>query len=405
MDNLITETILPISDKQLESLEIIKPSSDNDIAIVFDNFLRDELTFNLIKSIFRFSSGVKLYIADQSVYSKNTFSLYEKLMENGHEVIFCGFDCGISNARNKAIEKVKEKYIFMCDSDNLFNKQTQLNDLKSILENNPDMGLISLYEKENNEVNHYENNLERCEDILYYRPIKADNTCRLDNYFLCDYTMNVGLAKKEMLDIIKYDCNMKLAEHLDFFMTIKYKSNWKVACSTVVQIENQDIKIDNEQYNKFRNRNKKYWVMYKEKWNLKQINDYLLNQEDYANPIVKKTEEVIQPIETIINDTDPLKNIFNWLNLNHIPFWLTHKSCLDFINHKSLTNQVLYLGTNSQKAKMDIENYAKNIKLDVKITVETRATKIMKLDNIKISVPMPVVRYLNKTYGFDWEKL
>jgi len=404
MENIITETLMPIHLSKIETLNIVKPKINNNIAIVFDNFLRDEITFNLIESIFHYAPGVKLYIADQSVYHPNTTLLYNKLIENGHEIIYCGFDCGISVARNKAIEQVKEDYIFLCDCDNLFTENTNLTILKNILDSNPQIGFLSLYEKENNEINHYEINFNRCHDKLTYIPIENDSGCRLKKFFFCDYTMNVGLTKKDVFSTVKYDENMKLAEHLDFFLSLKYNTPWKVACATTVYIDNRAIELNNSIYSKFRGRNKIYWKLYCKKWNLIQINDYILESEKFVKPDIKK-ETNIQPNTIIESNLPPIKNIILWINKHGIPFYLVNKTCLNFINHKPLDLTKFNISTNNHSNKTLIEDYAKNINLDIDVVVENKNTKTMEVDDMKINVPMPVVKYLKDLYGPDWEKL
>jgi hypothetical protein len=272
----LLETILPINKSDVEQLDVPAPSKNNDLAFVFDNFLRDRLAFNLIKSIFRFYPGSKIYIADQSVYNKNTMLLYGKLTAAGHSVNYCGFDCGISVARNTAIAQVKEPYIFVCDCDNLIEERTNIETLKTILKNNSEIGFVGMYEIFSGKINNYEHFLNRKDKLLKYETISKDAKIRLNPFFLCDYTMNSGLAKKEIFESVKYEEQMKLCEHLDFFMQLKYNTSWKVACATNVCVNNSCFALENEDYKKLRGRNKLFWDFYITKWGLEQINDYSL---------------------------------------------------------------------------------------------------------------------------------
>jgi len=399
MENIITETLYPIELHNIEKLHIINPSLNNDIAIVFDNFLRDGIMFNLIESIFKYAPGVKIYIADQSIYHPNTMILYNKLILKGHEVIFCGLDCGISVARNNAIKQVNEKYIFMCDCDNLFTRFTDLNILKNILEKNCNIGLVSLYEKEHNQINHYEINLERTGDLLIYNYISEHADCRNKEFFLCDYTMNMGLAKKELFDSVKYDEQMKLTEHLDFFMSIKYNTEWKVACATSVNIDNQDIILDNSSYNLFRARNKLFWKLYKTKWNLTKINNYDLETTQVTKPSIPKE------YKTDSLDSTSTYMCIKFINSHSINFYLIDKCCLNFIKHKPLESTKLCIATDTLTNKNIIENYAKYLKLDIEVKIGNLKTKIVEINNTKIFVPCPVIQYLEKTFKQTWKEL
>lgn len=409
MSTYLNETILPISPDSIGTFHPIPPKKDNKIAIVFDNFLRDDLMFNLVKSIFIYSPGVKLYISDQSVFNPITDIMYNKLREAGHEIIYCGFDCGISVARNRAIKRVKEPYIFLSDCDLLFTKNTNLSKMIEILNNNNDIGFLSLYEYNQDKVNYYEIMFDKKDDVLNYAYITEQDEIRNNEFFYCDYCMNTGMIRKEFSNKVQYDEQMKLAEHLDYFMQIKYNSNWKVACATKISIRNQNIDIQNENYNQFRRRNKIYWKLYNKKWNLTLINKYNILIDKYTNiqevkTVLPNTNNIVSlqqsvPVSTSIAEFLLLMNKLN------IPICLLKETCLNIIlNHVLPTNNI-QIGT-SLEHMYEVQEYAIKNNLNIEVSnYNFEKTKPYTFNEIKLYVPKPVVKYLEDYTGKSWKEL
>jgi len=419
MPKLLADTLLPITDEQLSELKIVSPSRDNIIAVVFDNFLRDQAIFNLIQSIFLYQPGVKIYIAEQSVYHPNTQKLYDMMIEKGHEIIYCGFDCGISVARNTAIKKVNEPYIFVADSDNLFTKKTKLKKLINILEKNPELGFLSLYEYDDDKLNPYEINLVRKEDKLFYENISLDDEIRNNDFFYCDYTMNVGMSRKELFDEVVYDNEMKLAEHLDFFLQIKYNTKWKVGCATKISINNQNIPLKNELYDQYRCRNKMYWKLYINKWHLTEINKYILSAERYVTDIetkpIKIIENIISPVKNTTDKVNDLELFTDILEAHCIDYYLIKDTCLQYVNHSPFSNDIYIaarLNPNviielRKKYKQISENIftKNNIIFNVSPDVPKNSKEHYIIGKKKYKIPCPVLKYLIRLYGDDWNKV
>lgn len=423
---LISETIIPINPLELENLKIIPPKLNNQIAIVFDNFLRDQITFNLIKSIFLFCPGVKLYISDQSVFNPVTNELYTKLIQNGHCVIYCGFDCGISVAKNRAISNVTEPYIFTCDSDNIFTEKTNLESLIYILQRNKKLGYLNLLETRNGIRIEYEINLSLENNTIIYNNAHIDENP--NELLFCDYTTNEGLFKKEIFQDVKFDEEMKLAEHLDFFMQLKYNSPWKVAYTTLSAIDNQDIKIDDVNYLAYRNRNTIYWQLYTKKWNIDCIVDlknrkYWLNSEkNISIPIEEnsfKTKIPQQMENTSITikknySKNPsleerLKEFSLFLTKNNIDHYLLSDTCRQYVLRLPLKLPIT-LGISEKSdwrtiLKNNKYTFFKDNELNIVEWIPTEYKLGDNLSNIKYRIPFPVVKYLEKTFSKNWKNL
>jgi hypothetical protein len=410
---ILTESPLPIDKKDVDDFypQTVK---QHDFAIMFDNFLRDKITFELIKSIQTHYPTVKMYIGEQGVFNPIKDRLYKKLENAGHEIVYCGFDAGLSVCRNKMVEAIKEPYIFYCDSDNLFIEQTKIEMLQRILNNDETIGLVSCYETNQTRINHYEKNLKIDNKNICYLEIPSEERDSNLNYFYCDMTQNVGLVRKDVFKTIKWDNRMKLAEHLDFFLLLKYKSSWKVACSTNVFINNQMYAFKNEKYNAYRNRNKEYWILYESKWKVDSINNWFILKECKSTP----SNETVYVAPIVINkgvveeqELSLEQAIFNfWDEIE--PYqrcsFLTKLSCLDVVKNKTFITKKLSISTKTEAIKKEIISIYnnKNRLFTLDINVEpVRPLKSVKIKHMNFNVPYPVVHYLTVTFQKSFKEL
>lgn len=423
---LVLNSILPVKREEVSDLIIIPPAKDNDIAVVFDVFLRDALILKLIKSIFTYQPGVKLYIADQGVYEPVKMQLYDRLEKAGHKIVFCGFDAGISTSRNKAIKEVSEDFIFVCDGDNEFNDKTDLKLMKKIISNN-DIDFLGMMEVFKGEVRHYENLLEIKDKKVIYTDISSEVATYPGDFTYCDMTMNVGLGKKQLFDKIQYDNRMKLAEHLDWFLQIKYKSSFKVAVTTKTRILNQDFKFDNSVYNQFRGRNKIFWKLYIDKWNLNYVNDWKIENVIEESPkkeklvIISAPAPVIAPAIVLpVSIPEPDNKVTSELIemselLNPNQYFLVRDTCFLYLYHLPLKSPVYISMRFSEDIAKKIVRAGWIKKIDTEF-IRNEISFIFTDDLVKgyktgnalrgknFAVPSPFVEHLHRVYGVNFEK-
>jgi len=422
---LLRDTLSPISRLELERF-LPKKVKSNSFAIMFDNFLRDSVTFELIKSIQEHYPTVKMYIAEQGIFDKNKDDLYKKLTAAGHKIIYVGFDAGLSVCRNKLVDLVEEPYVFYCDSDNQFIDNTKIELLEDILKEDKELGLVSCFEYNNDNVNHYEINLEWKDNYITYLDIPLEILNTNNDIFYCDMTMNVGLFRTDVFKDVRWDSRMKLAEHLDFFLSLKYKSSWKVACAKHVSIKNQNFKINNTDYDAYRNRNKEFWKLYENKWNVKTINGWVIPQvcptsmyegnvvvpkkvsegvlaeEKILESIIVNTPDVVIPEENKIQDLQ--EAILSFLKeIKNYKAWILNNSCLEIVKHKKFINCNLEIGTVSKEVKLKIRNIYNSKVRQFVLNIEVEPNRIIKvlrvINNVSIYVPCPVVTYLSEKFN------
>lgn len=426
----IFKSLLPIK-ADIDKLEVYPPDKNNKIGVVFDNFLRDNTMYNLVESIFKYSPGVKIYIVEQGVFDYKTNELYNKLIKNGHEIIYIPFNSGISRSRNAGMQTCKEPYMFVMDCDEMFTEHTNLNALVDILENDKKLALVGMTEICEGKEWLYEYNLEYKEPKhLIYVPLKETGELTY-----CDYTHNLFMTRKELFNngVIRYQDDMELAEHLDFFMRIKYKSDYKVATTKKYSIINQATKVQDSKYDIYRRRGSNhYWNLYRKYWGLEKINDWTLPPIDTDNtchyylmkdngtavtePIINKpkvievseSKEIKETPKVEIINSEVKENVVNFYRelFQNSNVWLIEKSCLELIKGKFGTSEEVYIGYSNPLLKGEIERLAAKYKVIIKkLSNEFKKnTKVIEFDGIKILVPFPVVAYLNKLYGNNWSK-
>src|SRR6185295_7148243 len=408
---VVTQSLLPIESNDFKDFKVIAPHKQNDVDIIIVNFLRDKLLFNLVKSIFQYYPGCKIYIAEQGVFNKSKEIFYSMLEGQGHEIIYCGFDAGISVCRNSAIERAKEPYICILDEDNLFLPETDIRKLKQILESNPKIGLVGMAELFNGEINHYEVNLEIKNRKVFYN--KAWPFIEGKEFYYRDMMMNCFLARRELFNINIYDERLKLCEHLSSFLTIKYKTDYKCVWTTI-PIANQNIDIKNPLYDAYRKRNKTFWQYYKEIWNVDSLVgldgkqwDIEIFKAPKKDKLPDKKEQFQEP------DSDILKKLFEFSNIlenDNIPFFLMDKTCLEYVKGISFSNP-LYLGIKLPKDvydKLTLNGYQYHFTtnsftkdgIDIKILSEVplRYKQYNKIEGRSFNIPVPVVSYLQRTF-------
>lgn len=247
----------------------IKPTSYKQIAIIIPTFLRDEKLVELVESIKSTFDGefikkwFKLYIGDQGRESTPEKEIYYKqLIDEGHEIFKLPYNCGLSAARNYLVKQTKEPFILVVDDDFLFTEKSNLSPFINILVDNSEIGLVGgpVSERQYSGGAPYVFNLEYDQKnrALYLlkkdkEPILTTPTLKQPStkYILADIVLNFFLARRELFDNILWDENLKMAEHTDFFLRLKFLNKWKVAYTEEISVSHNN-KPNSSQYTAFR---------------------------------------------------------------------------------------------------------------------------------------------------------
>ena len=368
---------------------------------------RNNCVKKTIESIQKYCPQMKIYIADQNEPSGEMMQFYEA---HNVEYYFVEPNSGLSKNRNFLVNKVKEEYIFIGDDDFTFTNKTKIKIMQEILDENKTIGIVG---GELSETSNY------CHRLIWDNKKKIVYMIQIDEEFLytkknhkfmyTDLVLNFFLAKKEVLKECKWDDDLKLAEHLEYFLRFK-ETKWKVAYTpNVFAIHDRERPDD---YIEYRHQAKKYYKIMLKKYNMKDLSNIIqlknspLSFEKMVNiPSVEKTKEItiqcrIVSIETVF------KEVYNTFINNNIKYCLLSETCKDAVLYgkSNLNTKDLYLGVDDlEKAKEILLNIDTQ---DVKVNLKkyNGATKLMGFFGTAHNVPFPVISYLKNTFGRNWNK-
>lgn len=241
---------------ELKSFDIRKNHTFSNIAVVLTTFLRDNMVLKTLEYYDRYP--YRIYLADQGMFSIEKEKAYEKFRQRGHVIIYCPFDSGLSYCRNKIISLVKEPYLFLTDDDILIREKL---DRHLKLFSNEKIGIVGgqLHNHTTNLKQVYSNTLEFVNGELHYKK-KNDG--------FCDIVLNFFIARTKLFKDIRYDNNLKLTEHSDFFLTLKQNTNWKVYYEPSLVGDHYPERP--EEYKIMRARSR-FLEMFKEKWGITEL--------------------------------------------------------------------------------------------------------------------------------------
>lgn len=402
--------IININDNKGDPLE--------NLAIMFVSFLRYNCTQECIKNIRRYYPQVKIYVADQLPPNEKKCKYYET---NNVNVFFVPFDFGLPMSRNLLLNHIKEKYVFVIDNDEMIIEKSNLELAIQILERKKDISLvggIDLLDKDKIKARGF--NLKIENNTLYKIPINTEEieilNCAGINYYYCDMTTNLFIARRKIFDKLKWDTAEKIgAEHTSWFLNFK-KLGYKAVSCPQLMLEHKHM--DTTEYRKYRSRPVDKKKLYK-KWGVtgyvkptpttvqaSSLYEENISSEDNSNEDIFVTPESM--VAYLLID---LLKLSNKLNQNVCLLKLT---CLDSTKHNSLKDrESIYIGVNNigqfmkelQKQGYTVKRKIA-IKNGIKIHISTmpNQTKKWKIYEQYCRVPLPLVKYLRDNYGNNWKK-
>jgi len=203
---------------------------NNKIGILITTFCRDELLDKAVKSVSEnlHTDDYELIIVDQHASTKKA-TLYSHLFNYSS----VPFNSGLSFGRNYGVQKAKElgcEYVLIASDSFLFNKSIkELNKCKHMME----IGMKDLMGFELQNCCGWEAKLSL--DITGFTLDFIDKS-EDRQFYKCDIVRNFFLATTDSLLDVKWDNNLKLAEHEDFFHRYK-KAGYKVCWTDAIIAE------------------------------------------------------------------------------------------------------------------------------------------------------------------------
>jgi glycerol-3-phosphate cytidylyltransferase len=314
--NLNGKAQLDLGNKSMLKRKNNKDITDK-ITFIIKTFKRYNCLNNLLFSIKKYYPNNKIIIADDNNAFNNRFYIkWKKVLDL--EVIRLPYDKGVSYGRNRMVEKVKTPYTLLLDDDFIFTEETKIEKFYKVIDSNKKIGVVGGLCLVNNKEQHYEflmdfkdgilienNDGDNYEDI---NGVKAKKT---------DVVLNFGLFRTELFKDVKWDDELKIAEHLDFYIKLK-KTDWEVYYTPEVKIIHDKILVP--EYKEFRLRSSEYQLKMFKKNKIKKLIKIngtvceLKNNNILKYKIFRNTSNVIE-----ING----KNNFEFTNLNEVTFCIT----------------------------------------------------------------------------------
>lgn len=168
----------------------------------------------LIESILYFYPNNQIIVVDDSYEPKSL------KIKNVKQFVLPP-DTGISYGRNYALTKIETNYFVLLDDDFVFTQNTNIQLLRNIiLEYDIDIvaGSLACYGKHPYD---YHGSLEIINNILYL--LMNNPSSFYKGLPLYDIVMNFFIAKTSSILKIKWDEELKIVEHEDFFLRAKNK--------------------------------------------------------------------------------------------------------------------------------------------------------------------------------------
>jgi len=257
------------------------------IAVIIPTFLRDKNAKVLIDSILNTYSNdwVRIYIADQGIYTNEKEKYYQYLQQLGHKVFYLPFNCGLSYARNYLVKQTNEPYILLVDDDFQVTDTTKIQNFINVLNTEAEIGAVGGVLKNHQPYNYKLILKDKKLFYFYNQPKKLFYSYETSiqkkiAFYYWDIILNFTMFRRELFNDVMWDNTLKLTEHTDFYLQIKNINKWLVTFTDSVEINHQQ-KDNSPEYMKFRRtiNGNIGMKLFMQKWNIANESDIIKVRE------------------------------------------------------------------------------------------------------------------------------
>lgn len=249
--------------------------------ILVKSFRRLGALERLVQSVRQFYPELDLLIADDS------FDLPPRLLPpniqriqslNGIQWLQLPFDTGLAAGRNRLVAASTKPVLVLCDDDFVFTEETRLENLLTVLDQEPLIGLAAGLVRENGDIWNWSGHFKLSGRHLRIEPLAtpwhAASTVR---YRRTDLALNFFAARRQLLEQCPWDERFKITgEHLDFFLTL-HEGGVPVVYTPDVVVEHRPEWPHD--YRPYRQRMAMFRPLLSRKWNLVGLPDHPRNIE------------------------------------------------------------------------------------------------------------------------------
>lgn len=228
-----------------------------DVTFVIKTFERPACLSRLLTTLRRQYPSSPIIVADDS-------EVMIPPIRNDYELVGLPFDVGLSVGRNEMLKRVQTKFFCLLDDDFVFTKKTDIARLKQMAEiGNYDIVAGAL--EQDGEIKHYEGLLEIDGHELRY---KSGNRKDEHGAPLWDIVFNFFVGRTDAVRRVRWDDDLKLAEHTDFFLRAKREGLRVGYCPDVVVIHAPE-RAGN--YLEYRMRGKQFFKLFMRKHGITRV--------------------------------------------------------------------------------------------------------------------------------------
>ncbi|WP_295895197.1 glycosyltransferase [uncultured Bartonella sp.] len=269
-----------------------------DVSVICATIERPDLITRFVNSIRKNYQNIPIIIGEQS---KNPTKLAPFYKKNNVQCLRLPFDCGVAYARNECVKAVKTKFILLCDDDFIFTDETDINIPLEAMNKFPEIGIVTGAVIDHHEVDGHVYFQKRYYEKFMYLDKERKTLCSVPisyikpqlyetpnhTFYQCDIGLNFAVMRKDIFkDGNKWDNSFKCnGEHEDFYLSLKYNSNWKVAYAPEFYCDHEHL--SNSIYMKLRDR-QDGWLEFGDKWGIEQHLEFGYGLRDMSSYLSDK---------------------------------------------------------------------------------------------------------------------
>jgi GT2 family glycosyltransferase len=174
------------------------------------------------------------------------------------------FDVGVSTGRNRLVDTAQTPYVVLLEDDFVFTAETRLEELVGhIRADTYDLVSGTVVLVHETQVQHYEGYITLRADTLYLAPLE-----HYEHHQQCDVVTNFFAARTDIVRAVRWDEELKLSEHLDYFMRCQ-QYGVRVGYEPTVKILHTRERPSG--YQSYRRRSFDYHQVWLGKWGIREI--------------------------------------------------------------------------------------------------------------------------------------
>lgn len=220
--------------------QIPNQSMDERITICIKTFNRPDCCRNLIQSIRVFYPSITILVADDG-------DVPFECNDANVKIFTMPFDSGLSAGRNLLVASATTPYVIIFDDDFVFESSSKFESALDTLETNEDLDIIGFSMKNQKP---YHGCFEKLNDhTLRLNKLESYGTSR-NGYKLYHIILNCFIARTAVLRKHKWDEDLKMVEHSEFFW--RGRGVLKITYFPEIVVSHKQKRT--AAYSKFRNR-------------------------------------------------------------------------------------------------------------------------------------------------------